>query len=84
MTTLTHALGFVKWSPIFRARTWSDLLPRKNEDSVVGYRTQLPKTPDYDPLEHNRRVVAGVTWLAEFRARPIPRHRALVLYKPQH
>lgn len=65
------------------ARTHGDIRDYPNAERVRMYRAQLPKLPDYDALEHNRRVVHGATWQAKFRTRSIPKHRALVVYRPQ-
>lgn len=64
---------------IIHPTTWRDLLPVPNEHRVQHFRRKLSAHPGYDRMTHDARIRGGVTWLDEFRSRPIPRHRALTV-----
>jgi hypothetical protein len=58
--------------------SWRGLLPLTPEQRVVQFCDRLIHRAGYDHAEHAHRVRRGVTWIDEFKHRPIPKHRALV------
>lgn len=52
-----------------------------NADRIRAYHERVRDLPDYDHLAHAGRVAAGVRRQGELVRLPIPRHRALTVYK---
>jgi hypothetical protein len=65
---------------IFRTKphSFEGCTPPSDKERLKGFRDQLQELPDYEPLLHAAQIAKGVTWLDEFKRRPIPKHRALV------
>lgn len=59
--------------------SWQGCERPTDNQRVIAFREQLMSRGDYQPEIHAAQIRFGVTWIEEFRRRPIPRHRALVV-----